>query len=73
MKDSSGIELRGFDNFDRCVLAESSRKINCILKHMITENIIDKNIFIKAVIFYAERKIGLKAFGSKNKKYFFLY
>ena len=68
MKDNSRIELRGFNKIDRCVLAEWSRKINCILKHIRTENITDTNILIKAVIVYVGKKIGLKACGSKNKK-----
>ena len=68
MKDSSRIELRGFNKTDRCVLAEWSRKINCILKHIRTENITDTDILIKAVIVYVGKKIGFKACGSKNKK-----
>ena len=44
------------------------RKINCILKHIRTENITDTNILIKAVIVYVRKKIGLKACGSNNKK-----
>ena len=68
IKDKSEIELRGFDKLNRCVLAEWSRKINCILKHIRTENITDTNILIKAVIVYVGKKIGLKACGSKNKK-----
>ena len=68
MKDNSRIELRGFNKIDRCILAEWSRKINCILKHIRTENITDTNILIKAVIVYVGKKIGLKARGSKNKK-----
>ena len=67
MKDSSRIELRGFNKTDRCVLAEWSRKINCILKHIRTENITDTDILIKAVIAYVGKKIGFKACGSKNK------
>ena len=68
MKDNSRIELRGFNKIDRCVLAEWSRKINCILKHIRPENIEDTNILIKAVIVYVGKKIGLKACRSKNKK-----
>ena len=68
MKDNSRIELRGFNKIDRCVLAEWSRKINCILKHIRTEIITDTNTLIKAVIVYVGEKIGLKAYGSKNKK-----
>ena len=68
MKDNSRIELRGYNKIDRCVLAEWSRKINCILKHIRTENITDTNILIKAVIVYVGKKIGLKTCGSKNKK-----
>ena len=68
MKDNSRIELRGFNRIDRYVLAEGSRKINCILKHIRTENITDTNILIKAVIVYVGKRIGLKACGSKNKK-----
>ena len=33
IKDDSKIELRGFNKIDRCILAEWSRKIYCILKH----------------------------------------
>ena len=44
MRDNSRIELRGFNKIDRCVLAEWSRKINCILKHIRYENIADTNI-----------------------------
>ena len=68
MKDNSRIELRGFNKIDRCVLVEWSRKINLILKHIRTENITDINISIKAVIVCVGKKIGLKAYGSKNKK-----
>ena len=67
MKDNSRIELRGFKKIDRCVLAELSRKINCILKHIKTENITDASILIKAVIVYVGKKINLKTCGSKNK------
>ena len=41
MKNNSRIELRIFNKIDRCILAEWSRKINCILKHIKTENITD--------------------------------
>ena len=41
MKNNSRIELRVFNKIDRCILAEWSRKINCILKHIKTENITD--------------------------------
>ena len=67
MKDNSRIELSGFKKIDRCVLAELSRKINCILKHIKTENITDASILIKAVIVYVGKKISLKTCGSKNK------
>ena len=67
IKDNSRIELRGFNKIDRCALAAWSRKINRILKHIRPENITDTNIFIKAVIVYVGKKIGLKACGSKNK------
>ena len=52
IKDNSRIELRGFNKIDRCVLAEWSRKMNCIPKHIITENITDTNTLIKAAIVY---------------------
>ena len=68
MKDNSRIELRGFNKIDRCVLAKWSTKINCMLKHVTTENITDTNILIKAVIVYVGKKIGLKACESKNEK-----
>ena len=68
MKDNSGIELRGFNKVDKCVLANWPRKINHILKHIRNENITDPNILIKAVTVYVGKKIGLKACGSKNKK-----
>ena len=68
MKDHSRIELRGFNKIDTCVLVEWSRKINCILNHIKTENITDTNILIKATIVYVGKKIGLKTCGSKNKK-----
>ena len=68
MKDNSRIELRRFSKIDISVLAEWSRKINCILKHVRTENITHTNILIKAVLVYVGKKIGLKAWGSKNKK-----
>ena len=41
--------------------------INCILKHIRTENITYTNILIKAVIVHVTKKIDLKACGSKNK------
>ena len=50
-----------------CVLAEWSKKINRILKHVRTENIADTNVLIKAFIVYVGKKIDLKAWGSKNK------
>ena len=61
MRDNIRIELRGFNKTARCVFTEWSRKINCILKHIRTENITDTNILIKAVIVYVRKKIGLKA------------
>ena len=67
-KDNSGTELRGFNKIDRCILAKWSRKINCILKHIRTENITDTNILIKAVIVYVGKKIGLKVCEVKTKK-----
>ena len=68
MKDNSRTELRGFNITDRCVLADWPKKINCIVKHMRTENIADTNILIKAVIVYVGKKIGHKACGSKYEK-----
>ena len=68
MKDSSTIELRGFNKIDRSVLAKWSKKVNCILKHIRTENISDTNILIKVFIVCVEKKIGLKDCESKNKK-----
>ena len=52
MKDNSRTEIRRFNKIDRYVLTEWSRKINCILKHIKTENITDTNILVKAVIIY---------------------
>ena len=63
MKDNGRAELRGFNKTDRCALTEWS-----ILKYIRTENIIDTNILIKAVIVFVGKKIYLKACGSKNKK-----
>ena len=68
MKDNSRIELQGFNKIDRCIFAKWSRNIYCILKHTRTKNITDTKILIKAVIVYVEKKVCLKAFGSKNKK-----
>ena len=59
MKDDSRMELREFNNIHRCIPAECSRKINCILKHIRTENITDTNILIKGAIGYVGKKIGL--------------
>ena len=67
-KDISNLEFRGFNKIDKCALAEGSRKINCILQHIRTENIVDTNILIKAVIVYIGKEIDLKASGSENKK-----
>ena len=67
-KDNSRKELRGFNKIDRCALAEWSRKVNRILKHIRTENITETNILIKVLIFYVRKKFSLKACGSKNKK-----
>ena len=67
-KDISDLEFRGFNKIDKCALAEGSRKINCILQHIRTENIVDTNILIKAVIVYIGKEIDLKASGSENKK-----
>ena len=63
MKDNGRAELRGFNKTDRCALTEWS-----ILKYIRTENIIDTNILIKAVIVFVGKKIYLKVCGSKNKK-----
>ena len=68
MKDNGRIELRGFNKIDRRVRAEWSRKINCILKDIRTENISDTNILIKVISVYVGKKIGLKVCGSKYKK-----
>ena len=67
MKDKSRIQLRGFNKFDKCILAKWLWKIDCILVHSRTENI-DTNILIKAVIVYVGKKIGHKACGSKYEK-----
>ena len=66
-RGNCSIELRVFNKIDRCVLVKWSRKINCILKHIRTENITDSNILIKAVIVDVGKKIGIKACESKNK------
>ena len=68
MKDNSKIELRQFNKTDRCVLAEWSRKINYMLKHIRTENITNKNILIKAVIVYAGKRLPLKLMELKIKR-----
>ena len=68
MKDNNRIELRGFNKIDRCLLAEWSRKINRILKHIRIENITDTNILIKAVTVYVGKKIDPKSCGNKNEK-----
>ena len=68
MKDNSRIELRGFNKIDRCLLAEWSRNINCILKHIRTENITDTNILIKAVIVYVGKRLALKLVEVKIKR-----
>ena len=57
------LKPRGFNKTDRCALAEWS-----ILKYIRTENIIDTNILIKAVVVFVGKKIYLKVCGSKNKK-----
>ena len=67
-KDIFDLEFRGFNKIDKCALAEGSRKINCILQHIRTENIVDINILIKAVIVYIGKEIDLKASGSENNK-----
>ena len=61
------MELKGFNKTGRCVLAEWSRKINCILKHIQTETITDTNIFIKAVIVYVGKRLALKLVEVKIK------
>ena len=68
MKDNSRMELWGFNRIDRYELAVWSRKINCILKYIRTENITDTNILITVVIAYAGKNICLKACESKTKK-----
>ena len=50
------------------MLAKWSKKINRTLKHNRTENITDTNILLKQVIVYVGKKVGLKAWGSENKK-----
>ena len=42
-------------------------KINCILKHIRTENITDTNILIKAVRVYVGKKMALKLVEVKIK------
>ena len=44
------------------------KEVNCILKHIRTENITSTNILIKAVIVSVRKKIDLKACGSKDEK-----
>ena len=44
------------------------KEVNCILKHIRTENVTGTNILIKAVIVSLRKKIDLKACGSKNEK-----
>ena len=56
MNDNSEEELTGFNKVDRCVLSEWTMKINCILKHIRTEYIVDKNILIKTLIIYVGKK-----------------
>ena len=56
MNDNSEEELTGFNKVDRCVLSDWSMKINCILKHIRTEYIVDKNILIKTLIIYVGKK-----------------
>ena len=68
IKDILDLEFRGFNKIDKCALAKGSRKINCILQHIRTENIVDINILIKAVVVYIGKEIDLKACGSENKK-----
>ena len=68
MKYNGTIELRGFNKIDRPARAEWSRKINCILKDIRTENISDTNILIKVISVNVGKKIGLKVCGSKYKK-----
>ena len=46
----------------------NNKKHTCILKHIMTENITDTNILIKAVIVYVGKMICLKACGSNSKK-----
>ena len=68
MKGNSGIVLRGLNKADRCVLAEWSRKINLILKHIRTENITGTNKLIKAVIVYVGKRLALKLVEVKRKR-----
>ena len=56
MNDNSEEELTGFNKVDRCVLSDWSMKINCILKHIRTEYIVDKNILIKTLRVYVGKK-----------------
>ena len=56
MNNNSEEELTGFNKVDRCVLSDWSMKINCILKHIRTEYIVDKNILIKTLIIYVGKK-----------------
>ena len=51
MKDNCRIELRGFHKIDRCVLAEWSRKINCIKKHIRAGNSTDTYILISCSLY----------------------
>ena len=39
MKDNRRMEPRGFNKIDRFVIPKWSKKINCILNHIRTENI----------------------------------
>ena len=44
IKDNNGIELKWFNKVYGCVLADWSRKINRILKHIRAESITNTNI-----------------------------
>ena len=66
MKDKCGIEIRGFNKIDRCVLAEWSRQRNCIFKHIRTENI-NINILLKAVIADVGKRLALQLVKVKIK------
>ena len=59
MKDDQQI-IKGFKKVDRRKLNDMRKKVDCVLKYVITDSISDTNKLIKAAAAYTGEQMGLK-------------